>query len=399
MPRNGTIAAAGVDHAPVREHGGRRCKVLHLVSTFAIKTDTKWLLQIARYLDPRRFALSAACFYAGGEIAPQLEQLGVETHNLDVPAAADPRAVLRARRLIEAIDPDLVHTHLLRADLLGGVAARTAGVPVIVSTAYAIGAFRRAEQRRSDGLLDGLCRLLPTHVLAVCEAVRDDCIGRWGFPPERVTVIRTGVDAPPPFEETARASWKRQWTQPGDGPLIVTVARLSYEKGVDVLIDAMAIVAAARTDARSVVVGEGPQRRELESRIRRHGLEGVVRLAGFRRDVELALASADVVAVPSLMEGMPNVLLEAMAAGRPIVASDVGGIPEALANERCGLLVPPANAPALAAAIGRLLADRPAAQALGRAAADEVQRRCLARDVVARYGQWYESLIHPLVRA
>src|SRR5262245_49526082 len=99
-------------------------EILHFVSTFEIKTDTKWLLQVARYLDRDRFRLSVACFYSGGPMQAEFEALGIRTHNLESPREQDPRAVFRAKRLILANKPDVVHTHLLRADLFGGMAAR-----------------------------------------------------------------------------------------------------------------------------------------------------------------------------------------------------------------------------------------------------------------------------------
>jgi len=369
-------------------------KILHLVSTFAPKTDTKWLLQIARHLDRRRFELQAACYYEGGDIERRLAEIGIATHNLGIESVADPRAIWRGARLIERIGPDLVHTHLLRADLLGGVAARSAGIPLIVSTAYAVGAFRRAVRRASDPLLDAVCRLLPTHVLAVSDAVRQDCIARLGWPADRVRVIRTGIDPPGTIDSAAVRRLRDEWGC-GDGRenarAVVTVARLSYEKGVDVLIDAAAELKDAAV--RFVVVGEGPLRRPLQRRIDDLGMAGRVRLAGYCNDVWPCLAAADVVAVPSLMEGMPNALLEAMALGRPIVATAVGGIPEAVESRVSGLLVPPADPKALAAGIRELLHDAGLSRRLGETAAAVVEKRFLARDVVAQYGSWYESLI------
>lgn len=422
---------------------GRPIRILHLVSTFAVKTDTKWLVQIARHTDRRDFDLHAACFYDGGPIRDELERLGVVTHDLDCPSERDPRAVLRVRRLIRRLNCDIVHTHLLRADLLGGLAARWAGVPQIVSTVYAIGAFCREKRRRTDRLLDAVCARLPTHAIAVSEAVRRDCVRRLGMDARRITVLHTGID---PSAETgfgrtdpgaataamtgtgtetasamgrdvgttaaamqaetgrrdgaatgmameARAQALRaSWSVPAGRPLVLTIARLSYEKGVDVLIDAAAELHEKLGDVRFVVVGDGSDRSALTERIRRHGLEGVVRLAGFVADVWPAIAAADVVCLPSKSEGMPNVLLEAMSAGKPIVASAVGGIPEAVESGRNGLLVPPNSPHDLAAGIARLVGDAAMARRVGEAARATIEQRFLAKDVVRRYEQLYRRL-------
>jgi len=371
----------------------RPLRILHFVSTFAPKTDTKWLLQIARHLNPARFQLTAACMYGGGSIAGRLAELGVSTHNLGVPGNWDLRAVERARRLIEEVGADVVHTHLLRADLMGGAAARWADVPVVVSTAYAVGQFRRAFPRRADVLLDAACRMLPTHLLAVSDAVRRDCLERLGFSPAQVRVIRTGIDPPPPIDAAACEQARRELEIEPSDRCVLAVARLSYEKGIDDLIDAAAEVGHGVENVKFVVLGDGPERPALQERIDALGLKRSFRLAGFRDDVWPYLAAADVFCLPSKMEGMPNALLEAMASACPIVATAVGGVPEAIEDGQCGLLAPPGAPAGLAAAIGRLLSDADLAGRLGKAARAVVDERFLARHVVAQYAEWYESLI------
>jgi glycosyltransferase involved in cell wall biosynthesis len=363
-----------------------------MVSTFQIKTDTKWLVQIARYLDRASFRLTTACFYEGGPIRDQLEALGVRTYNLKVPDERDPRAIIRARRLIDKVGCEIVHTHLLRADLYGGAAARWAGVPGIVSTAYALGQYRRARRRRSDRLLDVSSAMMPAHVVAVSQAVRQDCIERLHMEPGRVTVIHTGIDPPGAMESARVAALRAEWGVGAEAPLVVMVARLSYEKGVDALIDAAATLRRTHPHLRVVVVGEGADRAELETRSRDLGLGGVVTFAGFLEDVWTALAAADVVCLPSKSEGMPNALLEAMAIGRPTVATAVGGVPEAIVSEENGLLVEPDRPRQLAEAIARLIDDRALARRLGDAGRRTVEERFLARDVVARYGEFYRGL-------
>jgi glycosyltransferase involved in cell wall biosynthesis len=374
------------------EPRSRPCRLLHLVSTFAIKTDTKWLVQIARHLDREAFQLSAACFYEGGPIRDQLEALGVSTYNLNVPGERNPRAVVRARRLIEDLGCDIVHTHLLRADLFGGAAARWAGIPVIVSTVYAIGQYRRAKQRRTDRLLDAACAALPTHTIAVSEAVKRDCVDRMRTSPDDITVIHTGIDAPENIDPHRAAMQREQWGGAAAGPFILTIARLSYEKGVDTLIDAAAILRDRHPEIRFIVLGEGPDRGKLKARMDAAGLTGVVTLAGFCDDVWPSLAATDIVCLPSKSEGMPNVLLEAMAVGKPIVATGVGGVPEAITPAQNGLLVAPDDPRALAAGLARLLDDEALASRLGAAAKQTIEARFRARDAVSRYGEVYDRL-------
>lgn len=366
-----------------------RQSVLHFVSTLERKTDTKWLVQLARYLHPEQFQLSVACFYGGGEMAAEFEALGVPTFNLNVRDERDPRAILRARRLIEQVGCDLVHTHLLRADLFGGAAARWAGVPAIVSTVYAMGDFRRAKKRKADRLLDAACAALPTRVIAVSSAVADDYVERTRSDPDRVTVIHTGIDPPAPVSADQRARARMELGCPDESPLIVTIARLSYEKGVDTLIDSAAILRQTNPQARIVVIGEGPDREALQKRINELDLAETAMLAGYRSDVWPILAAADVVCLPSKSEGMPNVLLEAMAMGRPIVAANVGGVSEAIEHEKNGLLVPANQPRALATSLRRCLNDPTKASIWGDMARRTVEKRFLAQDAASRYAALY----------
>ncbi len=370
----------------------RPYEVVHFVSTFAVKTDTKWLLQLARYLDPSEFRMSVCCFHEGGPVQNELAALGVRTHNLDVPGERDLRAILRARDFIETCNADIVHTHLLRADLMAGLAARWAAAPVIVSTCYAMGAFRRARRRRSDRLLDAVCSALPTHTIAVSKAVAWDCMTRHKLHDGDFTVIHTGIDPPDQFFDAGAAALRQTWGI-GDRPLVLTLARLSYEKGVDVLVDAADRVRQSHPEVCFVVLGDGPDRVALEARIAGLGLTNVIRLEGFHSDVWPALRAADVVCLPSKSEGMPNALLEAMAMARPIVATGVGGIPEAIIDRENGLLVEPGDPVALADALSRCLDDRPHALRMGQMARRTVQDRFHVRTAAAQYAELYRNLL------
>lgn len=371
----------------------RPTRILHFVSTFRVKTDTKWLLQLARHLDPAHHRLSIACFYESGPMQKRFESLGIPTFNLESPHEGDPRAILRAKRLIDRLQPDIVHTHLLRADIFAGTAARWAGIPVILSTVYAVGHFRRSRRRRTDFLLDRVSASLPTHILAVSEAVKRDCIDRLHLEPENVTVVHTGIEPPMQFDPESGRQMRERWRIGPDQPLVVTIARLSYEKGIDTLIDAAAILHQSLPDARFVVVGDGPDERDLQRRIEARSVRGIVQLVGFTDDIWPALLAADVFCMPSKSEGMPNALLEAMAASRPIVANAVGGIPEAISHEANGLLCPPADPRSLADAIRRIISDRPLTARLGNEARTTIESRFLARDVAGRYAALYDRLL------
>jgi glycosyltransferase involved in cell wall biosynthesis len=208
-----------------------------------------------------------------------------------------------------------------------------------------------------------------------------------GHPRSRLVYIPNGVGepAPPPANRSALGL--------PAGALVICVGQLEYIKGHHVLVEAWPAVGAAVPGAQLVLVGTGPQRGALEERARSLGVSSTIAFAGFRPRARPLMASADVFVQPSLTEGMPNAVLEAMAASRPVVASSVGGIPELIVDGESGILVPPADPHALAAAVARLLVDRALAVRLATAAAKRARDRFSLDRVVSETGALYRALL------
>ncbi len=396
---NRTLAkeSAGPGTAPGTE--SRPLRVLHVVSTFEVKTDTKWLALMLPHLDRSRVEPSIACMYGGGAMRDRFEDLGLPTWDFQAPSEIGLSAVGRIVRYIRSGRFDAVHTHLLRADLYAGLAARLARIRAVVSTVYAIGEFRRSRQRRLDGLLDQLTRLWPTHWVAVSHAVKADAVKRLRKPGSRVTVIHTGVE-PEEYgpNAVARQRVRAEWGLDPAVPVIVVVARLSYEKGLPTLIQAASRLNRDHPEAVIVIVGDGPLRAELANQIADSGLSDTVRLVGFRRDIGSVLAAADVACLPSYMEGLPNALLEACATGLPVVATNVGGVPELIVANQTGLLVEPHRPEDLAEALRRVLSEPALARRLGEAARDRMETHFSAQAVARRYEALYERLLGTMPR-
>jgi glycosyltransferase involved in cell wall biosynthesis len=222
------------------------------------------------------------------------------------------------------------------------------------------------------------------HVIAVSRAIRRQLVGDYRVPPTKVTYIPNAVR---PWSGTRVRP--REWGEPG--PLIGRVSRLAPEKGVDVFLRAAAIVAGEVPGARFAVIGDGPQAGELRGLAAELGIGRRVRFLGHRPDARAVIASLDLLAVSSLTEGSPLVNLEAMAAGVPIAASACGGIPDQIRDEIDGLLVPPADAPALAHALLRLIRE----PGLTRRISDAARRRAATEfsyaAMVARVLECYEA--------
>ena len=281
----------------------------------------------------------------------------------------DPRLVPRLlrearRRRLAVIDAQNPQSHLW-----GALAGRLGGLPLRLCTVHSV--VRTSERSRLRVLLYEatlrLARRLGCRFVAVSPAIAG-YLRTLGIPPDRIEVIANGVDSPaadlPADPPAAGLRAALGWS---DAYLVAAIGRLEPVKGLDVLLHAVAALAAARSRLRCLVVGDGRERAALESRAAALGLAGRVHFAGFRRDVPALLAECDLLCLPSRSEGLPYVVLEAMAAGRPVLATRVGSLPEILSPGIAARMVPPGDVAALAAGIGWFIDHPEAAAALGRA--------------------------------
>jgi glycosyltransferase involved in cell wall biosynthesis len=272
------------------------------------------------------------------------------------------------RALIRELRPALVYTALFDADIAGRIAAARTGVPVVsnlANTAYDparradpnVDARKLALVRMVDGFT---ARHLTEHFHAISDAVKESTVETMGVEPERISVVRRGRDparlGEPSPERTAAA--RALLGLPSGALVVATVGRQEYQKGHRHLVDALGTVVAQRPEAVLVIAGrEGHASAALTDQVARLGLGDRVRLLGHRADVAEVLAAADLFAFPSVYEGLGGALIEALALGLPIVASDLPALREVVRPGENADLVPPTDSAALAAAVLALLDD------------------------------------------
>jgi glycosyltransferase involved in cell wall biosynthesis len=297
-------------------------------------------------------------------------------------------------RLMRRERPHIVHTHTAKAGALGRLAAWMTGVPAVVHTFHGHvldGYFSPARTRVFVAIERTLARR-SSRLVAVTPTVREQLLGRGIGRPDQFDVVRLGLDLDP-FLDAARwrGELRRELGVAAGTPLVGIVGRLVPIKAHEVFLDAAAALSAT-TAAAFVVVGDGERRVELEARAAALGLGARVRFLGWRADLPRIYADLDVVALSSLNEGSPVALIEAMAAGRAVVSTKVGGVGDVVAHDRTGWLVPSRDARALAAAIDALLADPARRAALGDAARSSVYPAYGMSRLVGDIDRLYSSL-------
>ena len=359
-------------------------RIVHLVIGGEIAGGQLIALQLAHGARDRG---DVASFVSPGDgpFATRAREEGFTVDLVDVGRTYRLDGAIRLARLLRRERADVLHTHTLAAaNTLARIAGRLARVPV-VSHLHIANHFRPAT-RALLANLDNVTARFAAALVAVSKDTRR-AYEEQGYP-HRIRVVYNGVTA----TAADAGGLREELSIPADAPLVAEVGRLCDVKGQRELIDAVARL----PDARAVLVGAdleqgGAYERALRQRAEELGVADRIVFAGYRDDAARVVAAADVFALPSWTEGLPLVVLEAMALGRPVVATTVGGTPELVADGETGLLVPPRDVEALTAALKRVLDDEGLRRRLGEAGklrvAERFSSEAMTRDVLAVYDE------------
>jgi glycosyltransferase involved in cell wall biosynthesis len=312
-------------------------------------------------------------------VEEEIRGTGTEVINLGARNLRDTRALRRLVELMKARRFDLVHAHLTYAVIWGALAARRAGVP-LVATLHVAPVSRKWHDRDMlrQRLLAWLVRRRACRVVAVSRAIATE----WAklIPAKRIVVVHNGVAIPPFLKRRQEVA-----------PRLATVAVLREGKGINVLLHAMTRVVRRVPDAVLTIVGDGPSGDYLRALATELGLDASVRWLGYRADALQLLGEVDIFVHPTLLDAFPGGVLEAMASGCAVIASDVGGVPEIIDHGRTGLLVPAGDSEALAEAMVRLIENGEERKRLGEAGRASVAQRFSVDRWVAALDEVYSS--------
>ncbi len=318
---------------------------------------------------------------------------GVPTFELAINMDLDPWLVGRLARLVRSRGAHAVHTHGVHADLYGRLCLQGLDGVLLLQTRHNDDRFRRLWIMR---LLNQWLARRCVRIVAISDAVREFVCAVEGIPPRKVERIYYGLDAAPAPQNVADLRTELGWA---GAPLIGFVGRLTGQKGVDVLLNAFAIVHRALPTARLLLIGDGPQRAALAALAGRLQISAAVHFAGWREDARAQMAALNVLAIASRWEGFGLVTLEAMQAGVAVVASRVSALPEIVLDGETGLLVPAANAAKLAAALLALLQDPQRAMQLGENGRLRAAQLFTVKQMAVQHAALYLSLAAPAAAA
>jgi glycosyltransferase involved in cell wall biosynthesis len=327
-----------------------RTKVIHVAEDLMVGGIERIIATIATALDPAKYDVEVWCIVRGGPVADEIRSRGLPVVILDIRSYHNPLSMMRFIRTLRKAHPAIVHVHGYFAATAGRIAALAAGVPATINHYHTIYYNMTFFNRVINNYLDRRSG----RTIYISEAVRASFVPHCYVRPDSV-VMYNGVDtdlySPGVFDATRQ--------------IITCVGSLTAQKGHVFLLSAFKIVLARHPGAQLWIAGEGPLRETLTSEAARLGISDSLQLLGRRDDVASILRRSGIFVMSSLREGLPVALIEAMACALPVVATDVGGMPELVADRESGFIIPAKNPEALAAAMIRLLDDPHKAREMG----------------------------------
>ena len=367
-------------------------RILHVIDKFSMdgvnpSSCSRLFAQWIPLHDKNKFQIDVAGLRPRDAAGAFLEQHGIKVFYIEE-GKYSPKNINAIAELAKKGGYDILHLHGYSSANFGRLAGKKSGAKTIVHEHAVLKVLPH------QFVIDWLLRKKSDVGLGVSKAVKEFMMKGRSVPEEKIEVIWNGI----PLEEFAEtdaakvAAFRKNLNLPKEAFIIGTVTRLRQEKGNHILIEAFAKIAASHPSAQLVLIGDGPQKDELSQLAGKLGVANRVVFAGFVSEVPVALNALDVVAIPSLREGFGLALVEAMAAGKPIVASFVGGMRELAENERNALMVPPGDADALAAGLQRLIDDEKLQKKLSRQAREDSARFSIEKNVQA-LEKLYSSMV------
>lgn len=371
----------------------KRIRVLHVIGGGEFGGAERHILNLATAMDPQRVAITVCCLFADPFVKVAREE-GINALAIPMRHKLDFSIITKLRDLIKQEDVDLVHTHGVRANLVGRLAARMAGKDTVVTTVHSLLTqdYPDVFSRLANMFIERASRGLTTHFIAVSGGLQKALLQQ-GIPEKRVAVIYNGLN-PADFDvDHTPGTWRQKMGISPDVPLVAIIGRLHPVKGHRFFLQAAADILQSRPDVRFVVVGCGPERPRLEEYAQRLGINHGVIFTGFVSDVSEVLPDLNLLVIPSLWEGFGLTALEAMVAGVPVVATSVGGLPEVVDHGTTGLLVPPADDTGLARGINWMLDHPREAGDMAQLAKSAVEEKFTAAVMARKTEDLYRRLL------
>lgn len=370
----------------------RKIRLLHVVNRFGVGGSERQQVQLIKRLPRERYHQTVATMVREGCFLRGVEECGIEVFEFPTTSFYNLNALRQYRALARVIKQqriELVHCHDFYSNLFGSLAARLAGRKKLITCRRNMGVMFTLTQR----LGQRLAYALSAAIIANSDAAKQIMVTREHVPPGKIHCIYNGIDTDYFSPREPSAELAESLGFPNGTPVVGIVGRLHPDKGQDMFIRAAARIHEARPDVRFLIVGEGPARSEFQGLARDLGMAEAIVFAGDREDVPDLLALMDVFVLTSLAESLPNAVLEAMACERPVVATNVGGVPELVTEGETGWLVPAGDPEIIAERVLRVIGDGELASKMGAVARQRVLDEFSSQRLVEKVEAVYAAVL------
>jgi glycosyltransferase involved in cell wall biosynthesis len=365
----------------------KRLRIMQVTHDLGIGGLPRVVADICKHIDKTRFDISVSCLRGLGEYAEELEENGIKVYR--VPPSknnkVDYLSFLKLHGLLRGKGIDILHTHNIHPFIDGTLAGKMGGIPVNIHTDHA----RDFPDKRRYMLAERILSHFVEKIVAVSEATKQKLISYEKIKADKITVIRNGIDHEKFNVRINQEEKKKELGAKDCYPILGIGVRLAKQKGIIYLLNALPKIVREFPKLMLLIAGYGEEENELKQEVVKLGIDHHVRFLGPRLDMPEILSILDVYVLPSIWEGLPLVVLEAMAARKPIVATAVDGTKEAVIHGHSGLLVPPQNPGALAEAILQVSRDKALALFLAKNAYNRFLEHFTVRKMVSRYEELY----------
>jgi len=367
----------------------KKKSVLHIVEELRIGGLEKIIYDLATKMNTEKYTVTVWCIARGGEIAEELIRAGIDVRILGINSYYNPFNIIRMAKFIGKHNPDILHSHTYFSNTIGRIAGRLANVPVIITHVHNT----YFNYSIKNLLIERVLSFFTDKIICCSKAVRDFVLKHEKIKIQKTVVIHNGINLRKFHEGFNGVSLRKSFKISDDAPVIITVASLTEKKGHKFLLKAITSIKKRYRNIKVLIVGDGPLEHELKKIARDYNLRNSVIFAGQRNDIPELLKISDIFVLPSLQEGFPLAVIEAMSTGLPVVATSVGGVPEVIEHGETGLLIPLGNPEALSDAIMILLKDEKIGKEIGRQGQKVISENFVSDKMVAEIDQLYSACI------
>jgi glycosyltransferase involved in cell wall biosynthesis len=369
-------------------------RILYIIDNLEFGGGERVFLQLIKGLCAK-YDVSVIA-HPGGLFFQELEKVEVKIYPIDMIGRFCLKRLVEIRKIINEEIVDIVHSQGARSDFTARLVSFSGKRPKIISTVampvlgFDVSVFKKMTYYCADWITSPLV----DRYLVVSKILKNHLTIHYPISPSRIEVIYNGIEVDQyRSDEALKCAWRNKNGFQKNDMLIVAIGRLVWQKGFEYLIECVSEIARTYPDVKILIVGDGPLRQRLEALSKELGVRDNVIFAGFRSDIKEILSAIDILVIPSILEGFPMITLEAMAMAKPIIATNIDGITEQIADGVNGILVPPKDPSALAKAVMQVLNDKELARTMGLVAREKVEQEFSVEKMVSETEKVYLSLL------